>query len=234
PRKRPADFRLKQDNESDGYVRQHRREQPFDHFQTRPLRAAVKNEQQRHSHQHLHRAGPAQQFQQIIDQRRDDQNVQSSPEIQARQRGHRKRGGEHGGPIYGIPALLSGASRSLPRFVRIQGCAMLKLAGICRSKTSKSRRDPTLLNASSRRRSSSPFCTLPRMSWSRCCSQYCLPIFLIRSLASWRASIFRALSGRWLCFWRSRRWSADWVTWSRTERTNFSPTGRATAQSCAT
>src|SRR5580704_5715320 len=140
--------------------------------QTRQLRAAVKNEKQRDGHQHLHRARPAQKLQQIINQGRNDQNVQNSPEIQARQRRCREGGSEHGSTIYGISAVLSGASRSLPRFVRIRGCAMLKTAGICGSKTSKSRRGRTLLNASSRQRSSSPFCILPRRSWSPCCSRY--------------------------------------------------------------
>src|ERR1019366_3793641 len=100
----------------------------------------------------------------------DDQNVHSSPEIQARQWRHRKSGGEHDGAIYGISAMLSGASRSLPPFVRIQVCAMLKLVGICRSKMSKSVLGPILPSASSRWEFYWHSCTLLRMSWSPCCS----------------------------------------------------------------
>ena len=61
-RQRAANFRLKEDDERDGHVREHRGEQPFHHFQAGPLRATVKKEKQRHGHQHLYGACSAQQL----------------------------------------------------------------------------------------------------------------------------------------------------------------------------
>ncbi len=156
PRKSPADFRLEQNNQRNRHVRHQRGEQPFHHFQPRPLRAPVKKNKQRDGHQHLHGARPAQELEQVIDQSRNNQDVQRCSEVQAREGSHGQCGCEHGRNFYGIAALAFGASRSLPR---LSGCANVKLMALCKPKKSNSPRVPTLLSALSPWESCSHSCT---------------------------------------------------------------------------
>jgi hypothetical protein len=112
-RQRAPDFRLEQDDQGDRHVGQKRGQQPLDHLQSRPLRAAVKQHQQSDGHQHLHGARALQQLQHIVNQHRDNQDVERPSGVEPLQGAHRQCSSEHYQCSYGIAGVPLRASGGL-------------------------------------------------------------------------------------------------------------------------
>ena len=113
----------------------------------------------------------------------------------------------------------------------MRGYAMVKLAGLCRSKTSKSPRDPTLLNASSPRRIVFAFLYFASNVVVTLLLAVLIAYFLDPVVGVLeRIHIPRALGALVVLLARHRDCWRVWAIWSCFARTNFSPTGRATAR----
>ncbi len=72
-----ADLRLEDDDQRENYVWQQRAEQPVEGTQVAPPREIEREPERSHSHQHRRRPRPTHQHQELVDQDRDQNNVQN-------------------------------------------------------------------------------------------------------------------------------------------------------------